>query len=81
YCGDNRPYIYPHQLDVLHQNARQEAIEKFLHVTKMDKLYTNYKKYNDSKNVFAFSRTRITLISSMVLCYLISGIFKILGLG
>ncbi|CAF2136748.1 unnamed protein product, partial [Rotaria magnacalcarata] len=35
YCGDNRPYIYPHQLDVLHQNARQEAIEKFLHVTKM----------------------------------------------
>jgi atlastin len=41
----------------------------------------NYKKHNDSKNVFAFSRTPTTFISTMILCYLIAGILDTLWLG
>jgi atlastin len=41
----------------------------------------NYKKHNDSKNVFAFSRTPTTFISSMVLFYLIAGILDTIWLG
>lgn len=41
----------------------------------------NYKKHNDSKNVFAFSRTPTTFISSMVLCYLIAGLLDTFWLG
>jgi atlastin len=41
----------------------------------------SYKKHNDSKNVFAFSRTPTTFISSMVLCYLIAGILDTMWLG
>lgn len=41
----------------------------------------NYKKHNDSKNVFAFSRTPTTFISTMVICYLIAGILDAVWLG
>ena len=41
----------------------------------------NYKKHNDSKNVFAFSRTPTTFISCMVLCYLTAGILETIWLG
>ena len=41
----------------------------------------NYKKHNDSKNVFAFSRTPTTFISMMVICYLIAGILETIWLG
>ena len=41
----------------------------------------NYKKHNDSKNVFAFSRTPTTFIVTMVLCYIIAGILDTLWLG
>lgn len=41
----------------------------------------NYKKHNDSKNVFAFSRTPTTFISSMVICYLIAGLLDTFWLG
>ena len=41
----------------------------------------NYKKHNDSKNVFAFSRTPTTFISTMILCYLIAGILDMIWLG
>jgi hypothetical protein len=44
-------------------------------------LLVNYKKHNDSKNVFAFSRTPTTFISSMVICYLIAGILDTIWLG
>jgi atlastin len=44
-------------------------------------LLVNYKKHNDSKNVFAFSRTPTTFISCMVLCYMIAGILDIIWLG
>ncbi|CAF3265507.1 unnamed protein product [Rotaria sp. Silwood2] len=98
YCGDDRPYIHPHQLDAFHQNFLQEAIEKFRHAPKIadekikedyekkleaeiDELHTKFKNNNNSKNVFAFSRTPITLILSMVLCYLMAGVFNILYLN
>jgi atlastin len=41
----------------------------------------NYKKHNDSKNVFAFSRTPTTFIVSMVIFYVIAGILDTLWLG
>jgi atlastin len=41
----------------------------------------NYKKHNDSKNVFAFSRTPTTFISTMIICYLIAGILDTFWLG
>ena len=41
----------------------------------------NYKKHNDSKNVFAFSRTPTTFIILMILAYIISGILETLWLG
>ncbi|CAF1266231.1 unnamed protein product [Adineta steineri] len=44
-------------------------------------LYSNYKKHNDSKNVFAFSRTPTTFISTMVICYLIAGLLDTFWLG
>ncbi|CAF3320364.1 unnamed protein product [Rotaria socialis] len=44
-------------------------------------LYSNYKKHNDSKNVFAFSRTPTTFISSMILCYFVAGILDTIWLG
>jgi atlastin len=44
-------------------------------------ILANYKKHNDSKNVFAFSRTPTTFISSMVICYLIAGILDTFWLG
>ena len=40
----------------------------------------NFKKHNDSKNVFAFSRTPTTFISSMVICYLIAGLLDAIWL-
>ncbi|CAF3204704.1 unnamed protein product [Rotaria socialis] len=44
-------------------------------------LYSNYKKHNDSKNVFAFSRTPTTFISSMILCHFVAGILDTIWLG
>ncbi|CAF0751684.1 unnamed protein product, partial [Didymodactylos carnosus] len=44
-------------------------------------LFLNYKKHNDSKNVFAFSRTPTTFISCMVICYLIAGLLDVMWLG
>ncbi|UJR09608.1 hypothetical protein I4U23_013843 [Adineta vaga] len=44
-------------------------------------LYANYKKHNDSKNVFAFSRTPTTFISTMVICYLVAGLLDTFWLG
>jgi len=54
----------------------QQGLEAEIH-----ELYLNYKKHNDSKNVFAFSRTPTTFISCMILCYFIAGILDIIWLG
>lgn len=41
----------------------------------------NYKKHNDSKNVFAFSRTPTTFIATMVIFYITAGILDTFWLG
>lgn len=41
----------------------------------------NYKKHNDSKNVFAFSRTPTAFISAMVIFYLIAGLLDMIWLS
>jgi hypothetical protein len=35
HCGGDRPYIHPNQLDVLHQEVRRQALEKFTCARKM----------------------------------------------
>ena len=50
-------------------------------VREMDELYDNYVKHNDSKNIFAFSRTATSLIAIMIISYIVSGIFEIIWLG
>ena len=57
------------------KKTRQKHFQTFFSFT------VNYKKHNDSKNVFAFSRTPTAFISSMVLCYLIAGLLDLIWLG
>lgn len=47
----------------------------------MDELFESYVKHNDSKNIFAFSRTATSLIAIMILTYVTSGILEWFWLG
>lgn len=47
----------------------------------MDELFESYVKHNDSKNIFAFSRTATSLIAIMILTYVSSGILEWFWLG
>lgn len=47
----------------------------------IDKLFEAYAKHNDSKNLFAFSRTATSLIAIMILTYVTSGILEWFWLG
>lgn len=47
----------------------------------MDELFDSYVKHNDSKNIFAFSRTATSLIAIMILSYVSSGILEWFWLG
>lgn len=47
----------------------------------VDELFASYVKHNDSKNIFAFSRTATSLIAVMILTYLSSGILEWFWLG
>lgn len=47
----------------------------------MDELFEAYMKHNDSKNIFAFSRTATSLIAIMILTYVSSGILEWFWLG
>ena len=50
-------------------------------VQEMDELYENYVKHNDSKNIFAFSRTATSLIAIMIITYILSGLLEWFWLG
>jgi len=50
-------------------------------LAEMDELYDNYVKHNDSKNIFAFSRTATSLIAIMIITYITSGILEWFWLG
>ena len=47
----------------------------------MHLLYDNFMKHNDSKNIFAFSRTATSLCAIMIITYIASGILEWLWLG
>jgi hypothetical protein len=49
--------------------------------SEVDELYASYVKHNDSKNIFAFSRTATSLIAVMTLTYLMSGVLEWFWLG
>jgi atlastin len=47
----------------------------------ISELFENYVKHNESKNIFAFSRTATSLIAIMILTYIFSGILEWFWLG
>lgn len=47
----------------------------------MDELFETYVKHNDSKNIFAFSRTATSLIAIMIITYISSGVLEWFWLG
>jgi atlastin len=47
----------------------------------IDELYVNYEKHNESKNLFAFSRTATSLIAIMIITYVMSGVLVWFWLG
>ena len=49
--------------------------------SEMDDLYETYVKHNDSKNIFAFSRTATSLIAIMIITYISSGVLEWFWLG
>lgn len=56
----------------------QAYMEKL--TTEIEELFVNFSKHNDSKNIFAAARTPAVLFSIMVICYIIAGVFGIIGL-
>ncbi len=48
--------------------------------SELDELYSNFQKHNDSKNIFAAARTPAVLFSVMVICYVLAGLFGVLGM-
>ena len=50
-------------------------------IKEIEDLYVSYVKHNDSKNIFAFSRTATSLIAVMFITYLSSGILEWFWLG
>lgn len=49
--------------------------------SEMDELYETYVKHNESKNIFAFSRTATSLIAIMIITYISSGVLEWFWLG
>jgi atlastin len=49
-------------------------------VAEVLELYQNYIKHNESKNIFAAARTPAVLFAIMVVCYMVSGLFGVIGL-
>jgi atlastin len=47
----------------------------------IEELYVNFVKHNESKNIFAFSRTATSLIAVMIISYLLSAVLEWLWLG
>lgn len=47
----------------------------------INELFTSYQKHNESKNIFAFSRTATSLVAVMFITYLTSGILEWFWLG
>ena len=46
----------------------------------LDETYEQYLKHNDSKNLFNVARTPITLVITMTIMYILSGVFGLVGL-
>lgn len=46
----------------------------------IDEQYENFKKHNDGKNIFSSARTPAVLFTVMTFCYVMSGVFGIVGI-
>lgn len=42
--------------------------------------FENFQKHNESKNIFSAARTPAVLFTVMIVCYMISGVFSVIGL-
>ncbi|XP_067617278.1 atlastin [Eurosta solidaginis] len=60
----------------------EEFSEKFRQQLDLDleDSYVNYKAHNESKNIFKAARTPAVYFASAVICYVLSGIFGLIGL-
>lgn len=81
--GEEISMKYQQDLEVELDELFRESLHWSCDTLRLDLRFfpVNYKKHNDSKNVFAFSRTPTTFISMMVICYLIAGILETIWLG
>lgn len=60
----------------------EEFSEKFRQQLDVDleDSYVTYKAHNESKNIFKAARTPAVYFASAVICYVLSGIFGLVGL-
>lgn len=56
----------------------QEYEDKLLN--EMEESYEQYIKHNDSKNLFNVARTPITLVTTILAMYILSGVFGLVGI-
>lgn len=42
--------------------------------------FENFQKHNESKNIFSAARTPAVLFTMMIVCYMTSGVFSVIGL-
>ena len=48
--------------------------------TDMEEQFENFQKQNESKNIFSAARTPAVLFTVMIVSYMVSGVFSVLGL-
>lgn len=52
------------------EQLRNESVDQF----------ENFQRHNEGKNIFSAARTPAVLFTVMIVCYMISGVFSVIGL-
>ncbi|UYV66136.1 ATL2 [Cordylochernes scorpioides] len=92
-CGGCKPYIASNQLETVHVQLKERAVDHFNHICKMggeafsttyrEKLeaYEKFQVHNENKNIMAVACSPIVLTILAFVFYLLSGILAVLRLG
>lgn len=68
------------------KSARKMGGPEFSHTygeqlrSEMSEQFENFQRHNESKNIFSAARTPAVLFTVMIGCYMISGVFSVIGL-